>query len=68
MPLSSPPGLIVATAVVVLDHVPVAGVTANVAVSPSHTVAGPVIIPTKGNGLTVMTLVAVTGPQTLLTV
>jgi len=64
-PVTTPVGLTVA--VPVLLHVPPAGVQVIVAVRPTHTLVGPTIAETVGNGFTVITAVAKTVPQLLLT-
>lgn len=52
-PVTTPVALIEPWVVLLLDHVPPAGVLLSVVVRPTHTVAGPVIA--VGNALTVAT-------------
>jgi hypothetical protein len=63
----TPVVLIVATAVLLLLHVPPVAVLENEVVSPAHTVAVPESVPATGNGLTVTICVSVAVPQLLVT-
>lgn len=59
--------LIVAILVVPLLHTPPVIASVNDVVALTHTFEMPVIVPAKGNGLTVAVTVAATEPQLLLT-
>ena len=67
-PFTEPEALTVAAAVLVLLHTPPVVPSLNDVVEPAHTVAAPLIEPADGNGLTVITRVAATVPQPLVTV
>jgi hypothetical protein len=68
MPVTTPALLMVATAVVLLLHVPPVVASVRVAVRPEHTVDAPVMIPADGVALIVTALVAAAVPQVLETV
>ena len=57
-PLTTPPALIVATAVLLDDHVPPVVALAKVVVEPAHTPVLPVIEATVGSGVTVTAVAA----------
>ena len=67
-PHTLPEPVTVATDVLTLLHTPPVAPSVNKADDPAHTVAVPLMLPAKGNGLTVTTCVAATVPQPLLTV
>lgn len=61
--------LIVATAVLLLLHTPPpVALETEVVPAPMHMPVGPVIVPADGKGITVISAVSLTEPQTLLTV
>jgi len=67
-PLTTPDELTVAIPVLLLLHVPPVTASVNVVVDPVHIMSVPLMIPGKGNGLTVMTWVAATVVQLFVTV
>ena len=66
-PVTIPDMPIVATAVLLLLHVPPVVVLLNVVVAVAQTIAVPVMVPATGSGLTVTSIVAVAVPQLLVT-
>ena len=68
MPVTTPVGLTLATAALLLLHVPPVVALLRVVVLPAHTFIVPVITPADEPVLTVMVLVAVVVPQLLTTV
>ena len=67
-PFTRPLLFTVATAVLVLLHMPPVAPSLNNVVEPPHTVAVPLIVPAADVPLTVTTCVAATVPQVLVTV
>ena len=57
-PVTTPPALIVATAVLLDDHAPPVVASAKVVVEPTHTPVFPVIEATVGSGFTVTVVAA----------
>ena len=66
MPVTVPVLPTVATAVLLLAHVPPITVLLSAVVLPVHTVAVPLSVPADGAALTVTTLVAALVPQPLV--
>jgi hypothetical protein len=66
-PVTTPPDVMLVLAFVV-DHVPPVLLLVNVIPEPTQTLKGPEIVPALGCGLTVITLLAVSAPQTLFTI
>ena len=60
--------LMLLTVGLLLLHTPPVTVEEKVAPVPAHKVAGPVMVPTEGAGLTVILVVAVAVPQVVVTV
>lgn len=67
-PTTSPDAVTVATAVLVLLHVPPVAVLVSDMVSAWHTESAPLMAPASAIGLTVAITVVVTDPQVLLSV
>ncbi len=69
MPVTTPPALIVATAVLDDDQVPPAVASAKVVVRPTQTLIEPVMAATTGSGFTVtVSLIVAVQPNALVTV
>ena len=66
-PVTVPPALTVATAVLALVQVPPAAVSVSVVLAPAHTVVVPPMVPAAAAGLTVTFCVATAVPQLLVT-
>ena len=67
-PVTTPALLTVASAALLLLQVPPVVASVSVMVAPVHTIAGPVMVPADGAGLTVSACVATAVPQLVVTV
>ena len=68
IPVTTPEELTVAISTSLLPHEPPAVVSLNVMAAPAHTLPAPVIMPTVGGVLTVMTVLIDDEPHASLTV